>query len=320
MRPTRNTDLVTIGALVVAVVAVSASGPMIAYAAAPAVAIAFWRTAMAAGVLGPVAVVRRRGELASLIRGPARRDGLFCVLAGVALAAHFVTWVPSTKLTTVATATALGATQPVWQGLIAVGQGRRLPRLTWIGIAVAVLGAAAATGADLRASTTALLGDLLAVAGGMAVAVYTALGERARVTTSTTAYTAVCYTVCAVLLLAVCLVAGVPLAGYPATAWLAIVGLTIGPQLLGHSLFNFSLRSVSATTISVLILLEVPGAAFIAWAWLGQVPRMGAIPGLALLLVGVAIVVLAGRRARDAAPAPVEEPEAGVIAPGIPRG
>src|SRR5262245_55601941 len=92
-------------------------------------------TPVAVAVLAPVAVVRRRGELAGLL-GPARRDGLFCVLAGFALAAHFLTWVPSTKMTTVAVATALAATQPVWQGIIAVGQGRRLPGLAWVGIIV----------------------------------------------------------------------------------------------------------------------------------------------------------------------------------------
>jgi drug/metabolite transporter (DMT)-like permease len=45
----------------------------------------------------------------------------------------------------------------------------------------------------------------------------------------------------------------------------------------------------------VLILLEVPGAALLAWAWLGQVPRVAALPGLGLLLAGVAVVILGGR-------------------------
>lgn len=291
----------TVAALVVAVIAVSSSGPMIAYAAAPAVAIAFWRTALAVGVLAPVAVARRHEELVSLATGRARREGLFGVLAGVALAAHFLAWLPSVKLTTVATATALCATQPVWQGLIAVGQGRRLPRATWAGIAVAVVGAIAATGADVGVSMRAVLGDLLAIAGGMAVAAYTALGERVRATISTTSYTAVCYAVCAVVILAVCLIARVPLTGYPATAWLAIVAITVGPQLLGHSLFSYALRRVSATTVAVVILLEVPGAILIGWAWLGQTPRPAAWPGLALLVLGVAVVVLAGRRPRDSA-------------------
>jgi drug/metabolite transporter (DMT)-like permease len=288
----RSPSALTVLALVVAVLAVSTSGSLVAYAAAPALAIAFWRTAMAAGVLAPFAAVRRRGELVGLTR---RRDGLYCVLAGLALAVHFGCWVPSAKLTTVATATALAATQPVWQGLIAFAQGRRLPRSTWLGIGVAVLGAAAATGADFAVAGPAVLGDLLALAGGVAVAVYTALGERARETTTNTTYTFVCYAVCAVAMLGVCLAGGVPLSGYPASAWLALVALTAGPQLLGHSLFSFALRRFSATTISVLILLEVPGAALIGWAWLGQVPRLASLPGLALLLAGVVIVVLGGR-------------------------
>jgi drug/metabolite transporter (DMT)-like permease len=308
----RSLDLPVVAALAVGVLAVSTSGALIAYAAAPALAIAFWRNAMAVGVLAPTAVARRRHEVRELAFGGARRDGLFCVLAGLALAAHFATWVPSTKLTTVATATALTATQPVWAGLIAVGQGRRPQPLSWAGIGVAVVGAAVATGADIRAGGGALAGDLLALAGGLMAAIYTSLGERARTTTSTTAYTAVCYTMCTLVLLVVCVAADVPLAGYPATAWLALVGLTVGPQLLGHSLFNFALRRVSATTISVLILLEVPGAALVAWAWLGQVPSASAIPGIGLLLIGVGMVILAARLGGR----PLEEPEAGVIAPG----
>ena len=299
-------------ALSVAVVALSTSGALIAYAAAPALAIAFWRNAMAVGVLTPVALVRRREELRRLW-GPARRDGLYCVLAGLALALHFGTWVPSTKLTTVATAVALVATQPVWAGLIAVVQGRRLPGLTWAGIGLAVVGVAVATGADLGGSPSALAGDLLALAGGLMAAIYTSLGERARTTTSTTTYTAVCYTVCALALLLVCLVVRVPLTGFPATAWLALVLLTLGPQLLGHSLFNFALRRLSATTISVVVLLEVPGSALVAWAWLGQVPSPAAVPGLILLMAGVFLVVLATGRTRGAVT--LEEPEAGVISP-----
>ena len=83
-----------------------------------------------------------------------------------------------------------------------------------------------------------------------------------------------------------------PLGGYPATTWLAFLGMTAGPHLLGHSMFNYSLKRVSATTVAVLILLEVPGAALIGWLWLGQTPRLNQVPGLALLVLGVAVVVI----------------------------
>ncbi|SCL56095.1 Threonine/homoserine efflux transporter RhtA [Micromonospora citrea] len=296
-------DPVTTGALALAVVAVSSSAPLVAFAAAPALAVAFWRNLLAAAVLGPYALGRRRAEFRSLTVGAGRREGLYCVLSGVALAAHFATWMPSAQLTSVAAATALGATQPVWQGLIARGQGRRLPPAVWAGIGVAVAGAALATGADFAVSGRAFAGDLLAVVGGMFAAVYTAFGERARTTISTTTYTTICYGVCALLLLVVCLVGGVPLTGFDAGTWAAVLALVAGAQLLGHSMFNYALRRVSATTVSVLVLLEAPGAALIGWAWLGQLPRATALPGLALLLAGVAVVVLGARRVPPASTA-----------------
>jgi drug/metabolite transporter (DMT)-like permease len=218
---------------------------------------------------------------------------------------------PSVKMTSVATAAALVATQPVCQGLIAVVQGRRPPLLGWVGIGLAVAGAAWATGADLGVSSRAVTGDVLALVGGLLAAVYTALGERARSRLSTTTYTSICYGVCALLLLAVCLVGGVRLGGYTRQTWAVVLALVVGAQLLGHSMFNYALHRISATTVSVLILLEVPGAALLAWLWLGQVPRPAELPGLALLLAGVAVVVLGGarRRRQPAGTAVADEPD-----------
>src|SRR5581483_6960575 len=270
-------------ALVVGVVAVSSSGALIAYAAAPALAIAFWRNALGTAVLAPVAVVRRE------IRGSQWGSAL----AGLALAAHFGTWVPSVKLTNIATATALVCTQPIWAGLISAIRGARVGTWVWAGMALAVLGAAIATGGHLRSGGgREVLGDLLALAGAIAGAVYTVIGERVRQRTTTTAYTTVCYGACATVLLGVCLLLRTPMTGYAASAWLTILGLTVGPQLLGHSMFNYALHKVSATTLSVIILIEVPGAILLGWAWLGQTVTLIAMGGIALLLAGVALVIL----------------------------
>ena len=280
----------TAGALAVAVLAVSSSAPLIAFAAAPALAVAFWRNSLAALALTPITVGPRRSELLG-VRG---KDLVFSVLAGVALAAHFGTWMPSVQLGSVATATALVATQPVWQGLIAAAQGRRPSAIGWLGIGLAVAGVAWATGVDVGVSGRAVFADGLALAGGAFAAIYTALGERARVRISTTTYTWICYGVCAALLLVLCLVARIPLAGYDKRTWAAILAIVVGAQLLGHSMFNYALHRVSATTVSVLILLEVPGAALLAWLWLGQTPRPATLAGLALLIAGVAVVIVGG--------------------------
>jgi drug/metabolite transporter (DMT)-like permease len=282
--------------LTVALVGVSTSAPLIAATAAPALAIAFWRNAFATGVLLPWSAASRasRAELRTL-RGRQRR---YALGAGLLLAAHFATWVPSVTYTSVASSTALVATQPVWAALLVRARGGRLPGIAWAGIWTAVLGAAVLTGADLDVSPRHLVGDLLALVGGAFAAAYVTAGGEARRSLGTTAYTTVCYGVTAVVLAVVCLVGRQHLAGYPAETWVKLAALTVGAQLLGHSLSNHVLASTGPLVVSLAILFEVPGASLIAAVFLHQGVRLAQLPGAALLLVGIALVIRAGARAQ----------------------
>jgi drug/metabolite transporter (DMT)-like permease len=277
--------------LAVAVVAVSTSAPLIRRAEAPALAVAFWRNALAAAILVPVVVWRKRPEFRALGRNQRRR----ALVAGMLLAAHFATWVPSVALTTVTSSVALVATQPVWAAVLARRRGHQVPPGAWAGIAVALAGVLLLTGVDFGVSGRAALGDALALAGGMLAAAYVTVGAEVRQTMSTTLYTAIAYSVAAVLLLAVCLVGGEPLTGYGGGTWLCLLALTAGPQFLGHSLVNRVLRTTSATVVSVAILFEVPGAALLAWAAFGEAPPAGAYPAAALVAAGVLMVIRAAR-------------------------
>jgi drug/metabolite transporter (DMT)-like permease len=287
------------GLLAIALAGVSASGPIMAATAAPALAIAFWRNALGAGSTGLFVSLRHRAEFAALDR----RGWAVASLAGVFLAVHFGTWVPSIKLTSVASATALVATQSVFTGLFAAAAGRRLPRIAWLGMALAIVGTALIAGADFGVSGRALAGDGLALLGGIFAAAYVTAGASARREMSTATYTTICYSVCALGLLVVCVAAGQPLSGYSGEAWLLILAVTCSAQLLGHSLFNVVLRSVSATFVSLTILIEVPGAALIAGLWLNQWPPLSAVPGLVLLMIGLMVVV----RSRVPAAEPVPD-------------
>jgi drug/metabolite transporter (DMT)-like permease len=280
--------------IAVAVLAVATSGPLIAASAAvPALAIAFWRNAMAGAVLLPWTVVRRRHELAALDR----RERRLALIAGLMLALHFGTWIPAISYTSVASATALVATQPVWAAVISTVRGEHVAPRAWFGIAVAVAGALLLTGADLTVSSDALLGDGLAILGGVFAAAYMTAGSEVRRSVTTTTYTALCYTTTAVLLLVVCLVGRQHLTGYDGRDWVRLVALTAGAQLLGHTLFNVVLRNVGPTVVSLAILFEIPGAALIAALFVaGQHVSLLAVPAAALLLTGLAIVISSGER------------------------
>ncbi len=270
----------------IGVAGVSLSGPMVTAIAAPTLVVAFWRNAFGSAATAPLALSRPAEWRA--LDGATWRAGVF---AGALLAVHFGLWIPSLRMTSVTVSTALVATAPLWTVVLHGLAGRRPGRGVLAGVSLALAGILVITGVDATGSGRALLGDLLALGGGIAGAGYTVVGEHVRRTASTPVYTLLAYTVCALLLGLVCVAAGLPLTGYPPSVWGWLVALTVAAQLLGHTCFNQALPTLGATPVSLAILLEVPGAALVAWAWLGQVPPIAVLPGAILVLAGLVVVV-----------------------------
>ena len=294
--PTRDLLLLT-----VAIAAVSTSAPLIRTADAPTLAIAFWRTLLAVPVTGLLVITRDRGRLRALTPADRRRS----TMAGLYLAGHFGTWVPSLSFTSVASSVALVSTQPVWAALLARRRGEHVAPAVWRGIALALAGVVVLTGVDLSIAPRALFGDLLALVGGVLAAFYVSAGADVRRHTTTAVYATVCYSVAAVTLLAICLGGRQALAGYDGTTWLVLLAITAGPQLFGHTMVNLVLRTISATTVSVAILFEILGAALLAWVCFDEVPPLSAVPAAALIVAGIVLVVVgSGRPTTATAPAP----------------
>lgn len=298
-RPPRS----DVALIVLGVVAVSTSAPLIRGAAAPAFAIAFWRNAMASGVLVPFTLLRAREE----VRDLTRREYRLMLFSGVLLAAHFATWIPSLSFTSVPSSTALVATQPVWAALLARYRGERIPGLGWAGIWLSFAGAVLLTGIDLHFSARALYGDLLALVGGFFAAAYVTVGAEVRRSVTTTVYTTFCYATTAVLLLALVLGTRTEWTGFSGRTWLAIAGLTVGAQLLGHSVFNRVLKTTSATVVSIAILFEIVGATVLAAVFLRETPRAVVLPAAMVIMAGVVLTIRAGAKQPPVAGVPVVE-------------
>lgn len=285
--PTRDLLLLT-----VAVAAVSTAAPLIRSADAPTLAIAFWRTLLAVPVTGALVLTRDRARLRELTPVDRRRSAV----AGLYLAGHFATWVPSLSFTSVASSVALVSTQPVWAALLARRRGEHVGPGVWRGIVVALAGVVVLTGVDLSIAPRALFGDLLALVGGVLAAFYVTAGADVRRHTTTAVYATVCYTVAATALLAICLGGRQALAGYDGTTWVVLLALTAGPQLFGHTMVNLVLRSISATTVSVAILFEILGSALLAWAFFDEVPPLSAVPAGVLIAGGIVMVIVGSSR------------------------
>ena len=288
--------------LALGVVVVSFAAPLIRLAEeAPPLAIAMYRNVFATAVLLPLALFRHADELLAL----RRRDVVALAGAGVLLAVHFGSWVPSVTLTTVAASTVLVSTQPLWSAALArVFLRERVRRGVAVGIAIAFAGAVLISGFDFTLSARAFVGDLLALTGAAAVAGHRilALGPRRRL--SLLPVVAVMYGACAVVLTLVVFISGTPAAGFDGQTWLWIVLMALGPQVVGHTLFNLLLRDVDPTVLALAIMGEAVGATLLALALFGEIPPLGSVFGGALLLTGIFVAVRA--QSRRALEAPVE--------------
>ena len=273
---------------VVGILGVSASGPIMAATMAPPLTIALWRNVLGALALGTPAVLKNHRQFTSLSRSELKH----VAVAATALALHFACFVTSVKLTSVAAATALVCLQAAWIALYQWIRGNRPARPVLLGLGTALIGVVVITGFDMGISREALLGDLLAVAGGALAAVYTLAGAKARRTLSTSVYSSLCYSLCSVILLAMCFIFRQPLIDIPVEAWWGILGVTVAAQLFGHTIFNYLLATISPLVVSMMILVEIPGAALLAGIFLNQELPAGTYVGLGLILAGLAVVIL----------------------------
>jgi drug/metabolite transporter (DMT)-like permease len=273
--------------LILGVLGIGSSGPIIAKAIMPIPTMIFWRNLVGALMMMPFAIAR--GEWKTKAQLNAIR---WSIVAGTLLATHFICFFWAMKLTSVATGVALTATQPIFAALFIKLAGGHIPKKSIGGMIIAFLSVVAITGIDLNISFRAFQGDLLAVFGGAVGAAYMIIGANVQKVISTSTFTTVCYSTCAILIFPVVLFTNSNLTGYSGAQWLLLAGLIIGAQFLGHTLFNFTLKRVSPAVVSLVVFFEVPVSALLAFAWLGQQPPAGTIPGIIGLLFGCTLFVL----------------------------
>lgn len=276
-------DLIRMG---VGIIGIGSSGPLIAMSTMPVPTLIFWRNLGGSLFTLPFALKHKVNS----------RGVRWSVLAGVILAAHFYGFFLSMRLTSVAAGTALAALQPIFAALFVKLSGGHIPSKAWLGMFISFSGVLLISGIDLNVDRRSFLGDLSAVACAALAAAYVMCGSRAQQTLETTSYTSICYGVCAVVALPLSLISGYQVLHFETREWIVLLGLIVGAQLLGHSMFNTVLKRVSPAIVSLIVFFEVPVAAILALVFhIGKQPTLVAIPGIAIILVGCALVVLRTR-------------------------
>jgi drug/metabolite transporter (DMT)-like permease len=280
-----------IGLLTLVIIGIGTSGPVIALSAMPILTLIFWRNLGGFLLLLPLAM--RDSDW----RDIKKRNGMrYSFLSGIALALHFIGFFIAMRYTSVAAGTALTALQPLFATYFVKRLGGEIPRRAWVGMAIAFIGVLIITGVDLQISTRAFVGDLAAIACAALAAIYVVLGAKARENVSTATYTSIAYLTCAVISLIFALISKSQLIGFTLKEWLLLLALIAGAQILGHTILNFTLKNLSPAIASLVVFFEVPVSAILAFWWLDQLPPLGTVPGLLLILLGCAVFVFRRRK------------------------
>jgi drug/metabolite transporter (DMT)-like permease len=223
------------------------------------------------------------------------------VLAGVFLALHFATWITSLEYTSVASSVVLVQTTPLMVAALSpLLLGERISRYLLVGVLVASLGSlivgiSDACGLDgclplneiFRG--TAILGDLLALAGAAAGAGYVIVGRRVRRSVSLVPYIGIAYGAAALVLIAAALFEGAPLFGFEPSTYLWLILLAVFPQLVAHTSYNWALGYVAAAVVSLVLLAEPVASGILALVILDETPTLLRLVGGALILIGIGI-------------------------------
>jgi len=276
----------------------------------PSLVIATWRLIFAVSILTPIAWTKRATELRCLNW----QDIGLGIGAGTFLAIHLATWIASLHFTSVASSTALVATNPLWVALtIWIVFGERLSRKTIVGLIAAFIGSLLVIFSDAQLvivdpehgvqlmwqnllspagkEDTAWLGNGLALVGAVMASTYFLIGRKLRTRLSNLAYVWVAYSTSMVVLIILAILNGESFFSYSwvAFGWLCLLG--IGPQLLGHTAFNWALAHLSTTFVTLAILGEPIGSAIFAYFIFKETFAPLQLMGFIVLLIGIGLGV-----------------------------
>jgi drug/metabolite transporter (DMT)-like permease len=250
---------------------------------APPVTTGFYRMFFATLLLGIWLLVRRERVA---WRGRAARLSL---AAGVFLGLDLAMWHTSIVLTSVALATLLVNTTPLYVGLWAALVERvRFETRFVLGSLLALAGMLLLLGlpqddpGDLR-------GAALALISAVCYAGYLLLMRAARLGTATVPLLFLSSTSATLTLGVSAWLRGDAFTGFPAKSWAAMLGAAVLSQLVGQMGVIWSLRYLPATVTSVALLAQPVGTTLLGWWLLGETITGSEALGGATVLAGITL-------------------------------
>jgi drug/metabolite transporter (DMT)-like permease len=277
--------------LILGGVTISFSGIFVRLSEVGPSATGFYRTLLALPLLFLWQVLEQRQTDTKPRRPASRGDWWMLILPGVFLGADLVVWHWGLTMTSVANATVLGNSAPIFVALAGwLFFHERFGVRFLVGLALAIAGVGLLVGSSADLGERNLLGDGLGVAAGILYAAYILALKSVRAHFST----ARVMTASAVSSAAICLVAaligGEQIVITTLGGLAAVLGLAWISHVTGQSLIAWSLAHLPASFTSVTLLINPLSTAMLAWIILSEPLGPLQAVGGAILLTGILLV------------------------------
>jgi drug/metabolite transporter (DMT)-like permease len=264
----------------------------------PPLMIATYRLIFASIIIIAIFKIRKHS-----IKKIEKKDIILSIISGIVLSVHFYTWFTSIKLTSVASSVVLVTTSPIFVGIFSYIFLKEKQNASIIfGIIFSILGSVILTLGDINIANTfdinekALIGDMFAIIGAIAAAIYIMIGSKVRERVDIVPYITITYTSSAITLLFVALLTNQKFFTYQPSSYFFMLMLAVIPQLIGHTSLNWALKHLKSSMVAITTLGEPIGSAILAYFFFRE--TIDKFQFIGIILIFIAIITASKKGAK----------------------
>ncbi len=283
----RSNTLWAYSGLVIGVLVIGFSAIFVRLANAPGMVSAFYRMAIGSFIMVLPFLWQMKRSKDKL---PARGVWL-AIGGGIFFGLDLTAWTTGIMLSNATIPTLMANTAPLWVGLgaLLVFKERQATGF-WLGLLLALSGAAVVMGKDLLMATNFGRGAILGLVAALWYGAFFLISQRARKYLNTLSYFWISTTSSAVVLLISILVSGHTLIGYTVQTYWNFMAMGILVQVLGWMVINYVQGNLPASIVAPTLLGQPVITAFLAMPILGETFSFWHVTGGILVLIGVYFV------------------------------
>ena len=271
--------------LILALVSISSTSLVVRILpSVPALTMAFWRMLIASALLWSYSFFKKPKPLNKKNFGRVAVAGFF-------LGLHFACFFWGVRNTSIANATLLGNTGPVFTVALTFLIYRTIYKNVFFSLLIALVGVVLIQKSEIDRNSAAFIGNIVSLLSGFCIAVVYMFAKNIRKKDDTIAYSRSLFFFAALTIALICFLANVSLFSFKTKDFYWLLFLGFVPSILGHNSLNYALKFLSPTAVASIPLGEPIIASLIGWVLLGELIPTDYFIGAPFVLTGICFIL-----------------------------